>query len=67
MSLLRGAYLALSLGLMGFGLGVLLTAWRPPAGQGRRLLAALLGLALVVATAGGVVATLLEQQAARPW
>lgn len=67
MTLLRAAYLALALGLVGFGLGVLLTAWRPPAAAGRRLRAALLGLALVVAAAGGVVATVLEQRAALPW
>jgi len=66
-SLLRGAYLALALGLMGFGLGVLAAAWRPPAPRGRRLFGALLILALVVATAGGVVATILEQRAAQPW
>jgi len=67
MSLLRGAYLALALGLMGFGLAVLLAAWRPPAPRGRRLFIALLIVALVVATVGGVVATILEQRAAQPW
>jgi len=65
-SLLRGAYLALALGLIGFGLGVLAAAWRPAAPRGH-LFVALLIVALVVATAGGVVATILEQRAAQPW
>ncbi|HWC04320.1 MAG TPA: hypothetical protein VHF87_16315 [Methylomirabilota bacterium] len=67
MDQLRLAYLALAVGLMGFGvvwgwLGLWRTAESPP--RGPRLAAALL---LLVAVGGTVAAVILENRAARPW
>jgi hypothetical protein len=67
MDQLRLAYLALSLGLMGFGalwgwLGVRRSAVGLP--RGPRVAAALF---LLLAVGGTVAAVLLEGRAARPW
>lgn len=67
MDRLRLAYLALALGLMGFGalwgwLGLRRGAGSPPPGS--RMAAALL---LLLAVGGTVAAVILEGRAARPW
>jgi formate hydrogenlyase subunit 4 len=67
MDQLRLAYLALALGLMGFGaiwgwLGVSRPATGLP--RGPRLVAALF---LLLAAGGTVLAVILEGRAARPW
>jgi fatty acid desaturase len=67
MDQLRLAYLALALGLMGFGaiwawLGLRRAATGLP--RGPRLLAALF---LLLAVGGTVLAVILEGRAARPW
>jgi hypothetical protein len=67
MDQLRLAYLALALGLMGFGaiwgwLGVSRPATGLP--RGPRLVAALF---LLLAVGGTVLAVILEGRAARPW
>jgi fatty acid desaturase len=64
---LRLAYLALALGLMGFGaiwgwLGLRRTAGTPR--RGARMAAALF---LLLAVGGTVAAVILEGRAARPW
>jgi hypothetical protein len=64
---LRLAYLALALGLMGFGaiwgwLGIRRAAGTPP--RGSRVAAALF---LLLAVGGTVAAVILEGRAARPW
>jgi hypothetical protein len=64
---LRLAYLALALGLMGFGaIWGWLGARRPPDSlpRGPRLAALLL---LLLAVGGTVLAVILEGRAARPW
>jgi hypothetical protein len=67
MDQLRLAYLALALGLMGFGA---IWAWLglrhvgEPLPRGPRIAAALL---LLVAVGGTVAAVILEGRAARPW
>jgi hypothetical protein len=66
MDQLRLAYLALAVGLMGFGaiwgwLGIRRPAVLP---RGPRIAAA---LALLLAVGGTVVAVILENRAARPW
>jgi hypothetical protein len=65
-TLLRLAYLALALGLMGFGAIWCWLGWRRPTPPPRapRLVAALL---LLLAAAGTAAAALLEARAVRPW
>jgi len=67
MDRLRLAYLALSVGLMGFGV---IWGWlgaRPPAEPLPRRPRLVALLFLLVAVAGMVVAVILEGRAARPW
>jgi hypothetical protein len=65
MAPLRLAYLALAVGLMGFGaVWCWLGLRRDPPPRAPRLVA---GLLLLLAVAGAVAAIVLEQRAARPW
>lgn len=67
MDQLRLAYLALAVGLMGFGAvwaWLALRGGTGPLPRGPRLVAALL---LLIAAGGTVAAVILEGRAARPW
>lgn len=67
MTSLRLAYLALSVGLMGFGGVLVWLGLRRPSRPASSPLRVLMTLAILLAVAGVAGAIVLEARAARPW